>query len=246
MPKLSVMVPTFNERENLTALVQQILQQPLDLEIVIVDDHSPDGTGELADQLSAQDARVRVLHRLHEHGRASAGVAGFKAALANVAVELIVEMDADFSHDPNDLPRLVAAACEADVAIGSRYVPGGKQVNCLPRNILFSRVINLVNRVALGVRARDASGGFKCYRRRVLETIDLDHYIAREYSVGVETLLKCQRHGFTFKEIPITFVHRRLRKMCIGARGSSHATTAAPERSVCSRRAASISPSSMR
>lgn len=212
MPKVSVMVPTYNERENITPLVQRILQQPIDLEIVIVDDHSPDGTGQLADELAAQDTRVRALHRLHARGRASAGIAGFKAALSNPSVDLIVEMDADFSHDPNDLPRLVAAACEADVAIGSRYVPGGQQVNCLLRNVLFSRVINIVNRYVLGVRARDASGGFKCYRRRVLETIDLDHYIAREYSVGVETLLKCQQHGFTFKEIPITFVNRRFGK----------------------------------
>ena len=210
MPKVSVMVPTYNERENIATLVAQVLQQPLDLELVIVDDASPDGTGALADALAASDARVRVLHRVGERGRASAGIAGFKAALANSSVELIVEMDADLSHDPHDLPRLVAAAGEADVAIGSRYVPGGRQVNCTFRNVLFSQAINLVNRRLLGVRARDASGGFKCYRRRVLETIDLDHYIAREYSVGVETLLKCQQHGFTFREIPITFTNRRL------------------------------------
>ncbi|TMC51660.1 MAG: glycosyltransferase, partial [Chloroflexi bacterium] len=119
MPKVSVMVPTYNERENIATLVAQVLQQPLDLELVIVDDASPDGTGALADALAASDARVRVLHRVGERGRASAGIAGFKAALANSSVELIVEMDADLSHDPHDLPRLVAAAGEADVAIGS-------------------------------------------------------------------------------------------------------------------------------
>jgi len=155
---------------------------------------------------------VHVLHRLQERGRASAGIAGFKAALADPAVELIVEMDADFSHDPRDIPRLVAAAGEADVVVGSRYVPGGRQVNCTPRNMLFSRIINVVNHLALGVRVRDASGGYKCYRRIVLETIDLDHFLARAYSVGVETLLKCQAHGFSFKEIPITFVNRRFGK----------------------------------
>src|SRR5512143_3625361 len=143
-------------------------------------------------------------------GSAGAGIAGFKFALARPAVELIVEMDADFSHDPQYLPTLVAAAGEADVAIGSRYVPGGRQVNCTPRNVLFSRIINAVNRHVLGVHVDDASGGYKCYRRKVLETIDLDHYVARAYSVGVETLLKCQQHGFTFKEIPITFVNRQL------------------------------------
>lgn len=210
MPKIWVMVPTYNERDNLAPLVAQILAQPLDADIIIVDDNSPDGTGRIADELAAGDARVHVLHRLSERGRASAGIAGFKAALAHSDVDLIVEMDADFSHDPRDLPRLVQAAAEADVAIGSRYVPGGRQVNCALRNVLFSRVINVVNRVVLGVRVRDASGGYKCYRRHVLETIDLDHYIARAYSVGVETLLKCQAHGFTFKEIPITFVNRRL------------------------------------
>ena len=204
------MVPTYNERENIAELVGQIRQQTGEIEVLIVDDHSPDGTGEIADALAAADPRVHVLHRLHERGRASAGIAGFKAALANPAVDLIIEMDADFSHDPRDIPRLVQAAGEADVAIGSRYVPGGRQVNCTPRNILFSRSINLVNRFMLGVRVHDASGGFKCYRRRVLETIGLDHYLAREYSVGVETLLKCQAHRFTFKEIPITFVNRRL------------------------------------
>ena len=212
MPVVWAMVPTYNERENIVELVGQIRQQPGDIEVLIVDDHSPDGTGDIADGLAAADPHVHVLHRLHERGRASAGIAGFKAALANPAVELIVEMDADFSHDPRDVPRLIQAAAAADVAIGSRYVPGGRQVNCTPRNILFSRVINLVNRFVLGVRAHDASGGFKCYRRRVLETIELDHYLAREYAVGVETLLKCQAHGFTFKEIPITFVNRRLGK----------------------------------
>jgi dolichol-phosphate mannosyltransferase len=204
------MVPTYNERENIAELVHQIRQQPCAIEVLVVDDSSPDGTGRIADELAAADPRVHVLHRLHERGRASAGIAGFKAALADAAVELIVEMDADFSHDPRDLPRLIKAAADADVAIGSRYVPGGRQINCTARNILFSRIINIVNRLVLGARAHDASGGFKCYHRRVLETIDLDHYLAREYSVGVETLLKCQAHGFTFKEIPITFVNRRL------------------------------------
>jgi dolichol-phosphate mannosyltransferase len=206
------MVPTYNERENIDRLVVEVLQQPVDIEIIIVDDNSPDGTGQLVDALVARDPRVHVLHRLTERGRASAGVAGFKAALANPAVDLIIEMDADFSHDPKDIPRLVEAAGAADVGVGSRYVPGGKQVNCTPRNVLFSRIINVVNHVVLGVPVRDASGGYKCYRRRVLETIDLDHYIARAYSVGVETLLKCMAHGFTFKEIPITFVNRRLGK----------------------------------
>lgn len=209
MPNIMVMIPTYNERENIEALVGQILASPLNTEIVIVDDNSPDGTGEIADRLAEQmDGRVHVLHRYHERGRASAGIAGFKYALALSDVDLIVEMDADFSHDPADIPRLVAAVEGCDVAIGSRYVAGGQQIGCTPRNVLFSRIINAVNRYLLGVRVRDSSGGFKCYRRRVLEAIDLDNYLAREYSVGVETLLKCQHHDFTFKEIPIIFRNR--------------------------------------
>lgn len=212
MNQTLIVVPTYNERENLPRMAQRLLSLPVGVDLLVVDDNSPDGTGQIADALARSDGRVHVLHRLREKGRASAGIAGFKAALARADVELIVEMDADFSHDPQDLPRLVQATGEADVAIGSRYVPGGRQVNCLPRNNLFSRIINLVNRYLLGLRVRDASGGYKCYRRKVLETINLDDYLAREYSVGVETLLKCQSHGFTFKEIPITFVNRRLGK----------------------------------
>lgn len=210
MPKIMVMVPTYNERENIEALMNQILALPLALEIVIVDDNSPDGTGEIADKLAEQTGgQVHVLHRYNERGRASAGIAGFKYALTHPDVDLIIEMDADFSHDPADIPRLVAAVEDCDVAIGSRYVNGGRQVSCTLRNILLSRIINVVNRWLLGLRVRDSSGGFKCYRRHVLETIDLDNYLAREYSVGVETLLKCQKnHGFTFNEIPITFCNR--------------------------------------
>jgi dolichol-phosphate mannosyltransferase len=207
--KVIVVVPTFNERENIEPLVQQILKQPLNIEVIIVDDNSPDGTGQILDNLASSDRRIHVVHRMNDRGRASAGIAGFKSALAQSDAEFIVEMDADFSHDPNDLPALVRAATNADIAIGSRYVPGGGQKNCLPHNILFSRIINWVNRFVLGVQAKDASGGFKCYRRKVLETINLDNYLAREFSVGVETLMKCQKYGFKFQEIPITFVNRR-------------------------------------
>jgi dolichol-phosphate mannosyltransferase len=207
--KVIVVVPTFNERENIEALMTQVLKQPLNLELIVVDDNSPDGTGEILDKLATADPRIHVLHRKNERGRASAGIAGFKKALTHSDAEFIIEMDADFSHNPDDLPALVAAAKNADVGIGSRYVPGGGQKNCLPRNILFSRLINWVNRNLLGVQAKDVSGGFKCYRRKVLETIHLDNYIAREFSIGVETLMKCQKYGFKFQEIPIIFVNRR-------------------------------------
>lgn len=206
------MVPTFNEKENIGRLIKEILALPLGIEILVVDDNSPDGTGDFIDQLAKKNKRIHILHRLHEKGRASAGISGFKWILKNTKADLIIEMDADFSHDPKDIPKIVQAAEEADVGIGSRYVPGGKQLNCLPKNILLSRIINFFNWYLLGVPVHDASGGFKCYRRKVLETINLDNFNATAYSVGVETLLKCQAHGFTFKEVPITFVNRRLGK----------------------------------
>jgi dolichol-phosphate mannosyltransferase len=203
-----VMIPTYNEQENIERLVHQILGLPLNIQIVIVDDNSPDGTGALADNLASQERRVHVIHRYGERGRASAGLAGFKGALKYPDIDLIVEMDADFSHDPLDIPRLVAKADEYDVVIGSRYVEGGQAINCSPRNVLFSRVINLVDRALFHIPVRDASGGFKCYRRLVLEAINLDDYEAREYSVGLETLVKCQTHGFAMAEIPIVFRNR--------------------------------------
>lgn len=207
-PGVMVMVPTFNERENLEDLARQILALPLNVKLTVVDDNSPDGTGALADELARADPRIGVLHRYYERGRASAGLAGFKAALKAPDADLIVEMDADFSHDPQDIPRLAAKAESYDVVIGSRYVPGGQAINCSPRNVLFSKLINGVNRMMFGLPVRDTSGGFKCYRRRVLETIRLDNYVATEYSVGPETLLKCMNNGFTMVEIPIVFRNR--------------------------------------
>jgi dolichol-phosphate mannosyltransferase len=207
-PVIMVMVPTFNERENLNELAAQILALPLRVQLLIVDDNSPDGTGALADALAAGDERVLVVHRYTEKGRASAGLAGFRAALTRADVDLVIEMDADFSHDPHDIPRLVAPAQQYDVVIGSRYVPGGQSINCTPRNVAQSRIINFVNRALFGLTVRDSSGGFKCYRRRVLETISLDDYVSTEFSVGVETLVKCQAHGFSMIEIPITFRNR--------------------------------------
>lgn len=203
-----VVVPTYNERENLPDLLKQILALPINAQIVVVDDHSPDGTGALADEWASKDARVQVLHRYTERGRAGAGIAGFKYALADPDVALIVEMDADFSHDPHEIPRLAQAAGQYDVAIGSRYVPGGQQINCTPRNILFSRIINQVNRAVFGLTVKDSSGGYKCYRRRVLETIRLDNYISTEFSVGLETLVRVKNNGFTMVELPIVFRNR--------------------------------------
>jgi dolichol-phosphate mannosyltransferase len=207
-PTVMVMIPTYNERENLPDMVSQILVLPVNAEILIVDDNSPDGTGTLADSFAAQDARVHVLHRYKEKGRASAGLAGFQSALTYPDVNLVVEMDADFSHDPQDIPRLVAAAELCDIVIGSRYVPGGQAIDCTPRNVLQSRIINFMNRALFGLKVHDTSGGYKCYRRRVLETINLTNYLSTEFSVGLETLVKCKNHGFSMIEIPIVFRNR--------------------------------------
>jgi dolichol-phosphate mannosyltransferase len=209
---VGMVIPTYNERENLADLVQSLLNlhfPAATLRLFIVDDASPDGTGDIADALAeAHAGRIHVVHRVNERGRASAGIAGFKCALADPEITHVGEMDADFSHDPNDLPALVAAAAHADVVIGSRYVAGGKAINCAPINVFYSRVINVVNRALLGVRVKDSSGGYKIYSRRVLSTINLCNYVSKAYSVGVETLLKCQRHGFSLVEVPITFRNR--------------------------------------
>lgn len=207
-PTVMVMIPTYNERENLPDLVSQIMALPVKVEILIVDDNSPDGTGTLADCFSAQDSSVHVLHRYTEKGRASAGLAGFKSALTYPGIDRVIEMDADFSHDPQDIPRLVARADHYDIVIGSRYVPGGQALNCTTRNVLQSRLINFINRKLFGLQVHDTSGGYKCYRRCVLETINLNNYVSTEFSVGLETLLKCKNHGFSMSEIPIVFRNR--------------------------------------
>ncbi len=203
-----VMIPTYNERENIDLLTRQILDLPLSLELTIVDDSSPDGTGEFVDKLAEKDPRVHPVHRKGVRGRASAGIAGFKAALENPETDLIIEMDADFSHDPTDIPRLVEKAAQYNLVIGSRYVSGGQAINCTARNVAFSRIINQVNRLFFRLPIHDTSGGYKCYQRRVLETINLDNYLSREYAVGIETLVKCKNHGFSMIEIPITFRNR--------------------------------------
>jgi len=211
--KLAIVIPTFNERDNISELVEMILALPMQrdtaLKLIIVDDNSPDGTGAVAEALATKyPTQVDVLRRLTERGRASAGIAGFKRALADPDVTHIAEMDADFSHHPSDIPALIAAEPRGDVIIGSRYVKGGVAINCPAINRSLSIAINVVNHIVLGVRVRDSSGGFKMYRRKVLETISLDQYVSTAYSVGVETLLKCKKHGFRLVEVPITFRNR--------------------------------------
>ncbi|HXG76719.1 MAG TPA: polyprenol monophosphomannose synthase [Gaiellaceae bacterium] len=210
MPRAVVCVPTYNERENLEPLVHA-LGEVLDVErdrVLVVDDASPDGTGELADRLAAELPWVSVLHRERKEGIGPAYVAGFRRALADGA-ELVLQMDCDFSHDPADVPRLLAAAEEADLVLGSRYVRGGGTANWGLLRRIVSRGGCLYAQALLGVRVRDLTGGFKCYRRAALEAIDLDAVSAHGYAFQIETTYRVLRRGLRVVEIPIRFVERR-------------------------------------
>ncbi|HET8743280.1 MAG TPA: polyprenol monophosphomannose synthase [Gaiella sp.] len=207
-----VCVPTYDERENLEPLVRalgEVLDASRD-RVLVIDDGSPDGTGELADRLAGELPWLGVLHRPRKEGIGRAYLAGFARALETDA-ELVLEMDCDFSHDPGDVPRLIAA-CEngADVALGSRWVDGGGTENWGITRRLISRGGSLYARLVLGVPVRDLTGGFKCFRRGVLETIDRDAIAARGYGFQIEGTYRALRAGFRVVEIPITFVDRRV------------------------------------
>ena len=212
MPGAWLILPTFNEAENVEAVLLAALEQlaatSMEHTILVVDDGSPDGTGEIADRLAGEHPQVRVMHRPAKQGLGRAYLAGFDHALANGA-DLILEMDADFSHDPADLPRLLAAADAADLVLGSRYVPGGGVQNWgRPRRIL-SRGGSWYARVLLGVPVHDLTGGFKCFNRRVLEALDLRGVHADGYGFQIELTYRAIRAGFTVAEVPILFRERR-------------------------------------
>jgi dolichol-phosphate mannosyltransferase len=209
--RLTVCLPTYNERENLEPMVQALgdvfAVHGLDARVLVIDDASPDGTGVLADGL-AEDLRwVEVLHRPAKQGLGPAYIAGFRRALTDEA-ELVLAMDCDFSHNPADVPRLVAAAGEADVALGSRYAPGGSVRNWGPLRRIVSRAGCLYAQVLLGLPVRDSTSGFKCYRRRVLETIGLERISSRGYAFQIETVYRALRAGFAVREVPIVFTDR--------------------------------------
>jgi dolichol-phosphate mannosyltransferase len=210
MPRAVLCLPTYNERENLEAMIRA-LGEALDTtrdSVLVVDDGSPDGTGEIADRLAEELAWVSVLHRTTKAGIGPAYVAGFRQALSEGA-ELILEMDCDFSHDPADVPRLIAAAEDADLVLGSRYVPGGGTANWGLLRRVISRGGCLYAQVILGLRVRDLTGGFKCFRREALEAVDLGALSAHGYAFQIETTYRVKRAGLRVREIPITFVERR-------------------------------------
>jgi dolichol-phosphate mannosyltransferase len=206
--RATVCLPTYNERENLEPMVRALTEVlPTDARVLVIDDSSPDGTGKLADRLAAEVARVGVLHRPRKEGLGPAYVAGFRQALADGA-DLVLEMDCDFSHDPADVPRLIAAAEHADLVLGSRYVAGGAVVNWGLVRRLVSAAGSLYARALLALPVHDPTGGFKCYRRAVLETIDLDAIRSRGYAFQIETTYRALRAGFHVVEVPIAFVDR--------------------------------------
>jgi dolichol-phosphate mannosyltransferase len=207
-----VCIPTYNERENLEPLIRRLgaVLDPDQDRLLVVDDGSPDGTGELADRLAAELPWVEVLHRPRKEGIGRAYLAAFARALRTDA-QYVLEMDCDFSHDPAVVPRLIAA-CEAgaDVALGSRYVPGGATVNWSLVRRLISRGGSLYARLLLGAPVRDLTGGFKCFRRAVLESVDLDGVTANGYAFQIEVTYRALRKGFRVVEVPITFADREV------------------------------------
>ena len=205
----SVVIPTYNERENIVALVDGILALPIPFQVHVVDDNSPDGTGLLADSLAGQHSSVHVLHRPGKLGLGTAHVAGMKAALA-IGSSHIFTMDADFSHHPRYLPALAAALDHWDVVIGSRYVPGGGTLHCTPPRRTLSRGANLFARLVLGLPATDATAGFRGYRRAVLEAVPLDRIRSNGYSFLIEMLFHCSRQGWSVGEVPIIFENRQM------------------------------------
>lgn len=205
-----VIIPTYNELENLKPIVDAVLAVDSRVDVLVCDDNSPDGTGKLADELAAKNDRVQVLHREKKEGLGRAYLAAFRWALER-GYQFIIEMDADFSHDPRFLPTLIdTAQNEADLALGSRYVAGGGTVNWGVGRQIISQGGSLYARTILGVHIRDLTGGFKCFNRRVLEGIDLNTIESSGYGFQIELTYRALKKGFTVKEIPIVFEDRRV------------------------------------
>jgi dolichol-phosphate mannosyltransferase len=209
--QVTAIIPTYNERENIEALVTQLLALPTGVQVVVVDDNSPDGTGAIADRLAAENGgRVQVIHRVGKLGLGTAYIAGFKRALAEGA-NLICTMDADFSHNPRYIPEMVAKIVAGhDLVIGSRYVRGGGASGCTLPRIVLSWGANAFARTMLSLHAHDTTAGFRCYRREVLAEMDLDEIKASGYSFLIEMLYRMQQRGWQVGEVPIIFENRRL------------------------------------
>ncbi len=205
-----VIVPTYNEADNIDELISQLLELPVNLGVIVVDDKSPDGTGELAEIWAEKyPERVCVVHRAGKLGLGTAYIAGFKQGMYELSADRLMTMDADFSHNPRYIPAMIDMSEEKDVVIGSRYVPGGGSLNCTWKRIMMSKIANFVARILLGLKARDATAGFRLYKREVLESIPLEQIFSSGYSFLVEMLYLCQRRGWWIGEVPIIFEDRR-------------------------------------
>ncbi|HZU34893.1 MAG TPA: polyprenol monophosphomannose synthase [Gemmataceae bacterium] len=206
--RVLVSLATYNEHDNLAPLVREIHLDAPEADILVIDDNSPDGTGQLADQLAEGDSRIQVLHRAGKLGLGTAILAGMRYAMEH-GYDVLVNMDADFSHHPRYLPALLGGMADHDVMIGSRYVKGGGAVNWPLSRRLMSRGVNLVVRLLMGIRARDTSGAFRCYRVELLRRTNLERLLSRGYSFQQEILYRCRRAGARIGETPIIFENRR-------------------------------------
>ena len=208
-PRTLITIPTYNEKENLRGLIEALVRVAPGAHILVIDDHSPDGTGQIADRLAAQDPRVHVMHRPGKLGLGTAVIAGMRQAIRD-GYEHVLNMDADFSHSPDAVPVLLAGMRDHDVMIGSRYIPGGRVVGWDLTRTIMSTCINVYSRLLLRLNVHDCSGAFRCYRTAKLAEIDFSRILSRGYAFMEEVLYRCRRVGCRIGETPITFENRRV------------------------------------
>jgi dolichol-phosphate mannosyltransferase len=207
--KTLIIIPTYNEKENIGEIIPAVLDKDSSIDVLIVDDNSPDGTGKIADEMAKKNPRIKVLHREKKEGLGTAYKTGFKYALEN-GYDYVFEMDADFSHDPKYIPHFLETIKEADLVLGSRYISGVNVINWPISRLLLSYYANVYTRWVTGLPVRDATGGFKCFKREVLEMINLDKVQSEGYSFQIEMSFRAWKKGFKIKEIPIVFEDRRI------------------------------------
>ena len=208
--KALIVVPTYNEKENIEEIIHTVLAQGDDIDILVVDDNSPDGTGGVVDRLAASEPRIHAIHRESKLGLGSAYIAGFKWALANTDTQFVFEMDADFSHDPNAIPEFLEVVKDHDLVIGSRYLHGITVVNWPLSRLILSYGANVYTHIITGLPLKDSTGGFKCFRRETLEQLPLETIRSDGYSFQIEMNFFCWKKGFRVVEIPILFTDRRV------------------------------------